>query len=1074
MLSYRMIVIRSLLAVGFVLAVGSTAAAQDEEGLPLETTRVIEFDTDEGTWMSVDVSPDGTQLVFDLLGDLYLLPIAGGTAQRIAEGPAFDFQPRFSPDGTQIVFVSDRNGTESLWLANADGSDPRVIVTDTSSLVGSPAWSPDGEFLAVRKGVSSLNLNELWLYHKDGGSGIQVTDGDAPMRSVAGPEFSPDGTYIYFSSSAQGHRYNADLGHYQVSRYHRDNGDIETITGNYGGGLRPVLSPDGRTLAYVSRDEAHSTLRIRDLETGSEQQLVYPLDLDEQEGFVCRDLYPGYSFTPDGQAIVISFGGKFHRVDVSSGEATPIPFTAQVRQELAPLVHFERTIETGPVKARQLRWTNQSPDGTRLTFGAVGQAWIMDLPDGSPRRVTERSEREYTPSFSPDGDWIAYVSWTDAEGGHLWKVPAVGGTPIQLTRVPAFYHRPTWAPDGSKIAFVQGAARAWLATDPSDVQQIRWVDAQGGQSHLVVNSPLPPAIRGSVQRLTFSSDGQRIYYLDAEPPPPPSLAYAPGRLVLHSVRLDGADAREHAKLVGAEAAVPSPDGKWVAYTVRGDAYLAPLPRVGEVVTLDLESPAVNIRRLTNEGAGNLRWENSGQTLTWRFGNRFYRSRREDALQATDAQELDPTEFVIDLQVPRPRPQGQIALRNARIVTMRGDEVIPVGDIVVEDKRIAAIGASGSVAIPDNAHAIDVSGKTIVPGFIDMHDHLRLPGEVIPQRSWSLAAHLAYGVTTGFDPSANTKAVFANAEMVEAGRLRGHRIYSTGISLNPRSAKIESLEDARHIARQFSEHGAIFLKEYLQPRRIQRQWLAMAAREEGVSITADGGGDLFFDMTHILDGYTGYEHSMPAVPLYRDVIELLARSQTYYSPTLGVELVGPWGQHYFRQQRNLHDDPKLRRFTPKEVLDRRTHRGLWFRDEDFRVVQVAEQAAKLVHRGGYVVPGGHGEQQGIATHWDIWFLAMGGLSPLEALRAATLSGAERLGLDQDLGSLETGKIADFVVLNGNPLDDIQRTTDILYVMHNGELFEGETLDQIWPERREFGEFYWETEAKELEKRRDSHP
>ncbi|MGH9894139.1 MAG: amidohydrolase family protein, partial [bacterium] len=451
-----------ILAVSAYLA-GVPVPAQDPEstkkpeGLPLKTTRTIEFTTDEGTWISLDVSPDGRQIVFDLLGDLYLLPITGGEARRLTSGPAWDTQPRFSPGGESIVFVSDYGGSDNLWLIRPDGTEPRAITNETKFLVGSPAWSPDGNYLAVRKGESSLDLSELWLYHREGGKGVQLTRPEGKTRSIAGPVFSPDGQYIYFSNSPQGHVYDADIGHYQVGRMNRDTGELETLTGTYGGGLRPGLSPDRRYMIYGTRQDAKTGLRIRDLNTDAEQWLVYPIDLDEQDGFVCADLLPGYAFTPDSRAVVLSYGGRIHKIDLVSRTQILIPFTAQVRQELAARAYSTRRLEEGPLPVRQIRWPRQSQDGKRLVFGALGKIWIMDLPGGQPRRLTQGTAREYAPSFSPDGKWVAYVGWSDSEGGHLWKVPVDGGSPQQLSRVPGFYHMPSWSAGGQKIVFVAGS-----------------------------------------------------------------------------------------------------------------------------------------------------------------------------------------------------------------------------------------------------------------------------------------------------------------------------------------------------------------------------------------------------------------------------------------------------------------------------------------------------------------------------------------------------------------------------------------------------------------------------------------
>jgi Tol biopolymer transport system component/imidazolonepropionase-like amidohydrolase len=1040
-------------------------AEKKEEGLPLKPARTIEFTTDEGTWMSVDISPDGQTLVFDLLGDLYTLPVTGGEAKPLTSGLAWDCQPRFSPDGTVIAFISDRGGSDNIWIANRDGSGARAATKEKMAELGSPEWSPDGQYLVARKwGAYPLAWGmakvELWLYHKDGGSGIQLTKGDDRITIAASPTFSPDGKHLYFSSHSGRFQYNTEPGRFQIHRLNRDTGEINTLTAEYGGGLRPKLSPDGRLMVYATRFDGQTGLRVRDLKTRAERWLAYPITRDEQEGFTLEDLLPNYSFTPDNRAVIIANGGKLQRIDVATCQASVIPFTAQVKQELGPFVYFPDQISEDALRVKQIRWPHQSPDGRRLVFSAVGKLWLMDLPAGTPRRLTDSREREYAPVFSPDGRWIAYVSWSDETGGHIWKAPADGGAPQRLTAEAAYYANPEWSPDGQLIAFVMGSASGWLATDASDTMELRYLPATGGESQRIIN------VQRASEAPVFSGDGNRLYYLEGGPPPAPG---QPPTTLLASVRLDGVDKRQHLRFTGAVQAVPSPDGQWVALTNRGNIYLAALPQgAGEAVPINLETPSVPVKPLTLAGGNYPRWADGGKTLTWSFVHRFQRIARADALHAPKAEELKPESFEVALRVPRHIARGKVALKGARLITLKGDEVIERGDIVIENGRITAIGPSGRVNIPADAHLVNVAGKTIMPGLIDVHAHLRAPSDVFHERVWSYAANLAYGVTTARDPSSASNQVFPYSEMVEAGEILGPRLYSTGTAMTTLAVKLDSLEDARHAVRRYQEQGATYLKQYLQPRRIQRQWVALAAREAGINLTAEGGGILKLDLSLVLDGYTGFEHSLPVAPLYKDAVELIARAKTYYTPTLVVSFSGQFGQYYLRQTSDIHAMEKLRRFTPHEEIDRKSRRRPLLLEEEYHFPAISRGAAEIVRRGGNVALGAHGEQQGLGAHWELWMLQMGGMTPLAALRAATLTGAECLGLQKEIGSLEAGKLADLIILNSNPLADIRHSNDILYVMKRGELFDGNTLDRLWPEKKAFGTFFWQASDEELKR------
>jgi Tol biopolymer transport system component/imidazolonepropionase-like amidohydrolase len=1044
-------------------------AEKKEQTLPLKPTRKISFTTDEGTWVSLDASPDGKQIVFDLLGDLYTVSTSGGEAQRLTSGLPWDCQPRFSPDGKQIAFISDRNGSDNLWIMNADGTNPKRVTEETDYLLGSPAWSPDGNYIVARKygpypgPEDYLRMTALWMYHKDGGKGIEIVKGKGETQISSGAAFSPDGKLIYFSSHAGQFRYNVDIGRFQVYTFNRDTGEVETITSEYGGGLRPILSPDGRWLVYASRHDSKTGLRIRDLTTREEHWLALPIQRDDQEGFAVNDVLPGYSFTPDSKAVLFTHDGHIQRVDVAARKVATIPFSAKVELDLGPRIHTDWPIDDGPLTVHQMRWTNQSPDGKQVAFSAVGRIWASEIPSGKPRRLTTSPLREYEPTFSPDGKWIAYVTWSDADGGQLWKIPAAGGTATKLSEVAGYYSDPQWSPDGSKLLFVMGSKRGWLAEDNADIREIRWVASSGGPSHAIVRLP------GGRQQPTFNGDGTRVYYMDAAPPPPGGDApESPSRL-LRSIRLDGVDKKTHLKIDGAFiVAVPSPDSDWVALQSRYDAYLVPFPKAGDkVIDINLKTPAVPAKRLTKEGANYLYWADGGKTLTWSFGNDFYRVKRDDVLHAEKPDAWKPETFAIALQVPRDIPQGKLYLRGARIVTMKGEEIIDSGDILIENNRITAIGPSKDMHAPADAKVIDVQGKTIMPGFVDIHSHMNSGRPEITDQEWSYAANLAYGVTTTRDPSIESNVVFAQGELVSAGGLTGPRIYSTGTAITTYAANISSAEEADNIVKRYKAHGADSLKEYMQPRRIAREWLGMAAAKEGVNITAEGGGDLKTDLSMVLDGYTGVEHSLPIVPIYKDVIQLEAQAGTTYTPTLIVSYGAEFGQFYWRSKMNIHDDPKVMRFTPHEQVDSVARRRALLFDEEYTFPLIAKGVGDVFRAGGHVALGSHGEQQGIGAHWELWMMQSGGMTPWQTLYSATMHGAESIGLEKQLGSLEPGKLADILVLNSNPLDDIHNTRDLQYVIKNGVVYSADTLDEVWPTQKTFPPFFWQKDNADVQ-------
>ena len=1067
------------------------------DSLPLQMSRNVNFETSEATWLSLDVSPDGKTIVFELLGDLYTMPISGGTATRITSGPGFDSQPRWSPDGKRIVFLSDRNGAENVWLSDPDGANGKALTKGTNNLYASPEWTPDGKYIIVSRSTGVLgSVYELWLIHKDGGSGaamlrVQAGPNMPPPMNTLGAAFGKDPRYIWVSRHRGGFGYNLQYPLWQLAIYDRQNGRLFTQTDVFGSGMRPALSSDGKWLVYATRYDAETGLRLRDLTSGDEKWLAYPVTRDDQESRFTRDLYPGYSFTPDNQSVVVSYGGKIHRVAVPSGQVTEIPFTAKVDQQLGPMVHLPIRIDTGMVLVRQIRNATPSPDGKRVAFSALDRLYVMDLPNGTPRRVTSDTVKEQVPAWSPDGQWLAYVTWTD-EGGTLNKIKADGRSrPVRLTADSAFYDTPVWSPDGARIVVVKGPRTPRTQEHFAPGYEIDWVPSAGGA--LTRISPI-----NAWGRPHFSRDGNRIFIYEG-----------PEGLV--SMRYDGTDRRAHLRVTGytypgpgaepdlAGEIIISPDSERVLALVGNYVYQVTLPFIGgqtPVVNVsDPSSSAFPVKRLTMIGGDFLGWTNDGRQAYWSIGRSFLRwdpavadsmdkiKQRTDSIRAdslkTDAFKAlpdsvqkrlrsrsdslgkqpayEPQRTDVTIRVPRDVPKGSVVLRGARIISMKGDEVIENGDVVVTDNRIVTVGPRGSA--PGTARVIDVAGKTIIPGFVDVHAHPWPTWGIHETQVWKYLANLAWGVTTTRDPQTATTDVLTYADLVETGEILGPRIFHTGPGVFW-DEDFKSLEDARQALRRYSEFYKInTIKMYMTGNRKQRQWVIMAAKELGLMPTIEGGLDFKMNLTAVIDGYPGHEHSYPIMPLYKDAVQLIAQSGITYTPTLLVAYGGPWAENYFYQHFDIHDNAKVRRYVPHEEIDQRAERRPWVRDNQHVFPRIAATANAILKGGGRVGLGGHGQLDGLGDHWELWAMAAGGMSNHDVLRVATIHGANAIGMEQDLGSLEPGKLADLIVLDANPLEDIHNTNTVRYVMKNGRLYEGETLAEVWPRQRTLPKMWW---------------
>jgi Tol biopolymer transport system component len=1070
------------LLVGLILIV--PLVAQDKKpdrkpSLPLKPERKIEFTVDEGTWLSLSVSPDGKSILFDMVGDLYALPIQGGQAKRITSGLPFDSQPVFSPDGKMIAFTSDRDGSDNLWIANADGSDPKQLSKDKQGDFISPGWTPDGEYVLVSRSPEGLGTHEIWMYNIHGGSGVQVTKSSptpatTPQQRLnfMGAIASPDGKYFYFARRTGSFGYNVTLPLWQIVRRDRTTGDEDVITSAPGSAFRPVLSPDGKQLVYGTRFDTESGLRIRDLSTGADRWLKYPIQRDDQESRATRDVLPGYAFMPDGKELVVFYGGKINRVQVATGESSVIPFKADVSLELGPQLKFESKVEEGPVHARLIQAPVQSPDGKQLAFSSLTHLYGLALPAGKAARLTSGNSREYEPAYSQDGQYVAYVTWSE-QGGHIWKLRTDGQSqPQQLTTIPGYYQDPSWTPDGERIVALRGSTR-----DREEGQNgfggqsgldVVWIPKDGGEPHLIV-----PA-RG-VGKPHFTHDNDRVYVYSGQG--------------LQSFRFDGTDRRTHLKVVGknlTNAPQPpsardvriSPNGKQALALVNDQLYLLDVPITGgEGPTVNVSSPSVPLKKLTDIGADSFAWADDGKTITWSLGSSFFRQpvasvsfdtperpAGDSETKSEDKPAVDKKpkyeEIAVDIEVPRHKPTGTVVLRGAKVITMRGEEVIPDSDIVVTDNRIAAVGKRGAVSVPAGAKIIDLKGATIMPGIVDVHAHwMEIKRGVLDMQAWPLLANLAYGVTTGRDPQTGTNDMFAYQDLVDTGDILGPRAYSTGPGIFS-SNDFQSYEDTLAVVTRYKKYYRTnTVKSYTVGNRKQREWVVQACKENQLMPTTEGALDLKLDLTHAIDGMSGNEHALPIVPLYADVVNTFVKSGITYTPTLLVAYGGPWAENYFYETTEVHDDAKLQRFFPHNVLDLKTERRPWFRKEEQVFPKLAASAAKIVRAGGKVVIGGHGQIQGIQCHWEMWALQSGGLSNFEVLRAATIHGAEAIGYGKDLGSIEPGKMADLIVLNRDPLLDIHNTNTIRYVMKNGELFEGDTLNQTWPVQKPLADLWW---------------
>jgi Tol biopolymer transport system component len=1036
------------------------AAAAD--GLPMKPARELRYEVSSGTFTSLAVSPDGRTILFDMLGEIYAVSASGGKARPIATGMAFEVQPTFSPDGKWIAYVSDRSGGDNVWIARADGSGARRITEedaheekDGGTVRLSPEWSADGKSIFVSRYRIRLDGYELWRHPVDGGPGELIapvrTSADAPRtswQSTLGPAASKDGKWLYFSRTGA-LSFDEPVA-WRVMRRNLATGAEEMVIDGSGGRgadaesfFRPAISPDGTLLAYATRQLAQTRLRLRDLTTGADRDLG-PAPLDQSNAAAWLDLIPRYTFTPDGKAILIAYNGRIERrpVDgpVDGSAATPIPFTAALRLAVGPSTRQRIREDSGPVRARLPQGTSPSPDGRSVAFAALGSLYVQPL-GGASRRLPITGAPASAPSWSPDGTHLAYVTWSEAEGGAVWTIPADGSAPpAKVSDLPAFYTQPAFTPNGTAVLAVRSPAAARQQTS------FEWGTVRPGE---LVSLPA----RGGPARVVASGRfGQRPHFVQGQP----GTAYLLGDQGLVAVDLGSGAARTVATvkaqgyyfteaLANADDMRISPDGKWIAAQTSEQLYVLPVP-ADPAVAVDLTARDTPARRVTDMGADFFEWRGDG-ALVWSVGT-------ELQVLADARAPVPRTHVELVAQLPRARPAGSLLLRGARALTMTdADAVIENADILVTGDRIAAIGPRGSVAVPAGVPVRDLTGKTVLPGFIDDHDHIGNVRRIITgTEDWGLRMRLASGVTTTFDPSTLGIDQLAYQDLIDAGLMLGPRLRSTGPALFSKE-RFTSLDQVRAVLRRYREAwGLRNIKQYRGESRQVRQWIAIAARELGLQPTTEGSLNPKLVLSQTIDGYAGNEHSLPISPLGEDVLGLYRQMRTSYVATLLVNTSGPAARDYFVARDDPARDPKVRRFWPPSAIAAKLAHREWGSLDTSRVASLGDNAARLARAGGLVGMGSHGDEPGIGYHSELEAHAMGGMTPMEVLHAATAGAAETIGRLDDLGTLEVGKLADLVVLPNDPRADIRHTRSLELVMRGGFLYDANTLDELWPEVR----------------------
>ena len=990
----------------------------------------LSYDATEGTLISVDVSPDGKKIAFDLLGNIYIMPVSGGKAKAITTGTSWNMFPRYSPDGNKIMFTSDRSGSDDLWVYDLNSKE----ISNVSKMelpVHQGTWSTDGRHVFG----TALNMkvrHPVYMFNMYGEKQEIIPAG--ARTPVTHFEMHPNNGLIYFANG-DGSLYKSGD---RIKTYNMKNGKIEIYIDRPGGASNPRLSPDGKQLAYTHRDDRQTVLVVHDLETREEKVVNRKLDFDRQDSGSFYGSYTNMSWHPNGQEIVISYQGGIHAVKVRTGKARKIEFSALVNRELKETIRFKVDVPRSTATTRTHRWSTKTQGG--ILYEAMGDLY---LKKGSKNKnLTNSKDHETNPVYDPGSRMIYFASWNDKDMGAVYKMAVNNNKRKKITDVPSQYGSIAISKKGH-IAYIRGGGsliNGKLLEGQTDYELV--LNWKGKEKELADITWSANRYAKRPPTVLFGTD-DRIYYSD----------YVNDVLTIKSITLDGLDEKEIYKFSNATRAVISPDMKWIAFREYHRSFVTPFEYVGNTLTVSAADNKAYTKRVDQGHDGDfMSWSKEGRTLAWTRGKYHYEKTLDDILK--ENKKISKTDLSFTYAISK--PESEIALNNVRILTMdRNKLVLDNATILIKEDEIIDVGTS--VNIPKGAKVYDLKGRTVMPGMFDAHGHYGSPISslnVIEQSLYGLQANLAYGVTTMYDVYGTTQKDFWVSDMLQRGDLVGPRIYSVGdpIFVTKYRSKmhrpIKSLEDALEHVKFNKDHGATAVKDYSNHTRAARQHLAEASRQLGINIISESFGNPQMNMTQIVDGFTGLEHTMGLEPIYEDVIQLLKASKLGITPTLVVVYNGPSGETYFHQTERLWEDEKLLQFFRKDKLIR-LRRPTFYWPDDHYTVQMGQTLKKLYDRGIKLHMGAHGQMMGLGAHWEMELFTQGGFTNYDAIEIATINGFTHHGLDHLLGSIEVGKLADMVIMTKNPLDDIRNTRSIEYVIKNGIFYSGKDASQVYP-------------------------
>lgn len=998
------------------LAALAALAASAAQSLPA-VGRPIEIQTTRVTGADLALSPDGRTVIFTLLGHLFSVPAGGGTAEQLTFGPSYESDPVFSPDGSRVAFISDRDGSEgNIFLLGL--ADRTLVQLTREESAGRPVFSPEGAAIAyLRYGRSAPGEQPVTV------SRIAVQGGQPESLHTARGRI---GSLFYLSG-----------GRLAWSAIERNPATSEAVTRIESAGpdgraavLRTIAGGVEQVVVSPAGDGVYGLRVLGSRWVPLAEDLVFaPLGEGAERSLLPSSAHGRLAIAADGKSLVLGDEGRLWRVALPAGDRRDVPFRAGARLELAEVTMPPPASLHEGGQARAILSPRLSPDGRTLVFGAAGFLWRQELAGGPARRISQGDALEGEPAISPDGRWLAFVRTEHGRDSlvllDLLARDAVGGRPRAIESMSGVgagsgISEVDWSRDGRRLVATVSAGFG------GEVVAIDAVD--GKRRHLADFGSWSP-------RAQLARDGGAVYYSaddngignfyrlalvkDAKPEPITRLSrhLSAGRM--------------------------TPDGKWLVFRRNRSILLASLAR--------LPVQDADVRQLSDEGGDAFELTPDGSAVVYAAGGKVWRQPLAGGAVAAPPVASRGTPGWSRREIPlrlRPLLPGlppPLLVRHVRALDLAAGAFGPEASLLVEQGRVRWIGDERGHELPPGTVVVDAAGCFAIPGLFDLHVHSAGAGEGI---------FLAYGVTSLRDtggPLAWLAAMRDRSEWTDEALPRTfysgeifegeHPYWGDGF------LQIGDEREARDYVGRFQRQGAAFIKVYPSLDWRLKRAVVQEAHRLGLPVVGHGTSTEEIVKSVTL-GFFSLEHTMSPDRPYDDLLQLLAASGTRWDPTV---VVSGAAALLLRDEPELLSDAKFRALTPESFLDFARSSGYYRRaSSDTLRGRLAGALAAIArgHRLGVTLLTGTDAPNpevfyGVSLHWELARLVEAGLSPIEVLRLATAGGAAAVGA-ADLGAIAPGKAADLVLLRANPLQDIHNTAAIWRVIKGGRMFDPEKL------------------------------